>query len=171
VQGAVCFGASEERAYSIIDEVRGIDGDDVSMCQLPQLLDLGQHFLRGKEVWCSADLYLGAQKDSRHRPGKYDLVDCIIPTLDPAAGQGTHHLHRNAFISRISDMLTLGNPSHQEPPLSVEESGIESRVIAIRGQAQQINIRLGHREIVIVARLIDKSKYAIGDTNGIENEK
>jgi hypothetical protein len=68
-------------------------------------------------------------------------------------------------------MLTLGNPSHQEPPLSVEESGIEGRVIAIRGQAQHINIRLGHREIVIVARLIDESEYAIGNTNGIENEK
>lgn len=120
---------------------------------------------------CSADLYLGAHEDARHRPGEYDPVDGIIPTLDSGASHGPHHLHRNTFISSICDMLTLGNPPHQVAPLSLKESRIEGRVIAIRGQVQHINVGLGHREIVIVAGLVDESEYAVGNTNGIENEE
>lgn len=40
VQGAVCLGAGEERTYGVVDKVRGVDGDEVLVCQFAQGSDL-----------------------------------------------------------------------------------------------------------------------------------
>lgn len=53
----------------------------------------------------------------------------------------------------------------------MEEPRIQSRVIAVRRQTQQINIRLGNREVIIIARLVDQGKDAIGDPNRIQDQE
>lgn len=122
-------------------------------------------------MWRSADLYLRAHEHARHQSGKYDLVDGIIPTLDSVVRYRPYDLDRHTLIPSIGDMISLRDSPHQEAPLRLEKSRIESSVIAIGRQVQHINIRLGEREIVIVAGFIDEGKYAIGDTNVIEDEK
>jgi hypothetical protein len=103
----------------------------VSVCQLSQLLDLGQYFFRGEEVWCSADLYLRAHEHARHRSGKYDFVDGIIPTLDSVIRDRAYDLDRHTFVPSIGDMISLSDSPHQEAPLRLEKTRIESSVIAI----------------------------------------
>lgn len=53
----------------------------------------------------------------------------------------------------------------------MEEPCIEGGIIAIRRQAQQINVRLGNGQIIVIARLVDQRKDAIGDTNCIEDQE
>lgn len=40
MQGAVCFGGGEERADVVVDEVGGVDGDEVVVGEFPERMDL-----------------------------------------------------------------------------------------------------------------------------------
>lgn len=120
---------------------------------------------------CSADVDLGPQEDPTHRPRENDLVDRLIPALHSTAGRGAYHFHRNAFFPGIRDMLAFRNATDQEPPLRMEEPGIEGWIVPTGAQAQPIHVLLGDGQVIVVAGPIDQSKDPIGDADRIENQK
>ena len=55
------------------------------MGELPQLADLSEDLVGGKEVRCAADLHLSAHIDSTDRTSEDDLVDGVIPAMQSTA--------------------------------------------------------------------------------------
>jgi hypothetical protein len=51
----------------------------------------------------------------------------------------------------------------------MEELGIQGEIVPHRRQTQSIHVLFGDREIIVITRLVDKRKDAIGNSNGIEN--
>ena len=139
--------------------------------QLAQRSNLGQHLVRSEEVRCTADLHLSSQINTAHRAGENHLVGSVITTLQSTAGENTHSFDWHTLVPRIYDMLTLGNTSDNEPPLGMEEARISGRIIPIWAETELIDILLRHGQIMIIPRLVDERKDAIGDANGIENHK
>lgn len=139
--------------------------------QLAQRSNLGQHFVRCEEVRCTADLHLSSQVNTAHGASENHLVGSVVTALKSTAGENAHSFDWHALVPGIYDMLTLGNTSDNEAPLSMEKARISGRIIPVWAQTQLIDILLRHGQIMIIPRLVDERKDAIGDANGIENHK
>jgi hypothetical protein len=141
------------------------------MRELFQLADLSKNLSRGKEVRSTADLHLSAHVDSTNRPSEDDLVNGIIPTMQSTARMRTHRLNRHTLILGINHMVTLPNTANQKPPLRMEETGFEGDIFPIGTKLQEIDTVFGNGQVVIITRLINEGKDAIGNTNRVQNEK
>jgi hypothetical protein len=165
VESAVDFRACEEGADGIIDEIRGVDRDEMWMHQLAQTSNLLEHLCRGKEMRCAADLDLRTQVHATYRTGEHDLIGGVLPALD--ANRRLHSFHRHAFVLRVCDMLAFRKSTHQIPPLGMEKLGVEGEIVPHRRETQPVHVLLGNREIIVIAGCVDEGKDAIGDTNGL----
>lgn len=141
------------------------------MGELSQLADLSKDLVGGKEVRCAADLHLSAHIDSTDRTSEDDLVDGVIPTMQSTASMRAHHLNRNTLILSIDNMVTLSDAADQKPPLRMEEAGIEVDIFPMGTKAEEIDTVFRNGQIIIITRLIDKRKDAIGNPDSIQNEK
>lgn len=169
VQSAIDLRGREERTNRIVDEIRGMERDKMWMRQLPQPANFVQHLLCRKEVRCATNLNLRAQVHATYRASEHNFIGGVIPALDTIVRRCTHNLYRNAFVLRVFDVLAFANPTHQIPPLSMEELRVECGIVPHGRETQSIHVLFGDREIVVIARLVDECKDAVGNANGIEN--